>query len=529
MRSNIGAMLTQRLAADEESARRRAELKAARENGEGGAYEVNGDVFNLACDDDDITGSNVLPLARNAHVVSAYVNDALDSLRAAGFNFDDISSTGAAPGLPPPLLLSGRTSDEVEADKAEVRRGQDEGDAQTFMKEFAAKLEQSDKNACTAQPEETPAPDLTSYDPIAMEPYIRDLRSKSQSGLTEDAKNKMNERRRVTNERVAATDVGRASVNQHDAVRLIAEEYGLNRKQRLAFFIFGNAWMARNGSPNPDALRLHVSGGAGSGKSYILAAISSLVHCPALKGVVQPGGLLTVAFQGKQAASVGGTTVHSVCDIATHQKGALDNTDDQTGLSAKKTQRWAQLGDGAIAMEEISMISCKLLGKMQQAAASVRPSGASLPYAGFICITFGDLNQLEPVGAKSVSYGATNTTLLAALTDTQRSGRSNFMAGNASVVLDETNNRFDPTYAPIMDRLLHGECTLDDLAKINARVIGGPVHLLNGSLGMTDCWQAQTITFRNKARPIYLSSCSNPKLYFVTSTFFQRSNLNSCP
>eukprot|EP00752_Nemacystus_decipiens_P012803 g11338.t1 len=327
-------------------------------------------------------------------------------------------------------------------------------------------------------------------------------KKKSQSGLTEEAKDKLNARRRATNERVAATDVGRASVYQHDAVKRIAEEYGLNRKQRLAFFIFGNAWMARNGSPNPDALRLHVSGGAGSGKSYVLAAIDSLVHCPALKGVVEPGGLLTVAFQGKQAAGVGGSTVHSVCDIGTRKKGTMDNTVGQSGLSAKKTGRWAQVGDGAVCMEEISMIGCNLLGKTHEAAVSVRPSGAGLPLAGLICVTFGDLNQLEPVGAKSVSYGAADSTRLNDLTNTERVGRANFMAANASVVLDETNNRFSSSYAPIMDRLLHGECTLDDLAKINARVLGSPAHLHNGSLGMTDCWMAQTITFRNKGETI---------------------------
>lgn len=516
MRSNIRAMLTQRLAADEETARRRAELLAARERGEAGAYEVNGDVFNLACDDDDTTGTNVLPTATNAHRVSAYVNDALGSVRAAGFSFDDSPSTCDTPGLPPPSLLSGRTHDQVQADRAEVRLGQDEIEAQKFMSDFAAKLAKADTTACAAPPEEPPVHDADSYNPATMEPYIRDLRSKSQSGLAEEAKNKMNERIRATNERVAATDVGRASVYQYDAINRIAEEFGLNRKQRLAFFIFGNAWMARNGSPNPNALRLHVSGGAGSGKSYVLAAINSLIECPALKGVVQPGGLLTVAFQSKQVASVGGSTVHSVCDIGTRQKGTMDKTDGQAGLSANKTQRWAQLMDGAIAMEEVSMISCKLLGKMHEAAVSVRPSGASLPHAGYICVTFGDLNQLEPVGALSVSHGAADSTRLDGLSNTQRVGRANFMAANASVVLDETNNRFSPTYAPIMNRLLHGECTFDDLDKINARVIGGPIHLQNASLGMTDCWMAQTITFRNKVFLYAMLFQSFAVLFFVS-------------
>ena len=118
--------------------------------------------------------------------------------------------------------------------------------------------------------------------------------------------------------------------------------------------------------------------------------------------------------------------------------------------------------------------------------------------------------KLEPVEAKSVSYGAANSTRLDDLTNTQRIGRANFMAANASIVLDETNNRFSSTYAPIMDRLLHGECTLDDLDKINARVIGGPVHLQNGSLGMTDCWMAQTITFRNKVFRMYLLEVAAP-------------------
>ena len=95
--------------------------------------------------------------------------------------------------------------------------------------------------------------------------------------------------------------------------------------------------------------------------------------------------------------------------------------------------------------------------------------------------------------------------MLSGLTNTQRVGRSNFWAANASVVLDETNNRFSASFAPIMDRLLHGECTKADLDAINARVLNGPVHLLDGSprkLTMKDCWMAQTITFRNKVRPI---------------------------
>lgn len=237
----------------------------------------------------------------------------------------------------------------------------------------------------------------------------------------------------------------------------------------------------------------------------------------------------------------------------------MDNTQGQSGLSPSKARRWAHVKDGCIAMEEVSMISCHLQGCMQKAAASLRPSAASLPYAGLICVTFGDLNQvrlsagiiintwgtflfhrpslanpfpplqhhntdlshapvrelfsisqLEPVGYKPVSHGAADSGNLAELTDTELMGRSNFWGANASVVLDETNNRFSPTYAPIMDRLLRGECTLADVDAINSRVINSPTRLEDGSIGkisMEDCWMAQTITFRNKARTILLPTC----------------------
>ena len=259
----------------------------------------------------------------------------------------------------------------------------------------------------------------------------------------------------------------------------------------------------------------------------------------------------------------------------------MDNTQGQSGLSPAKARRWTHVKDGCIAMEEVSMISCHLQGCMQKAAASLRPSAASLPYAGLICVTFGDLNQvrlffhllhrdlgaflthcprqtnpigvsgttitqhqprscppshlfsisqLEPVGYKPVSHGAADSSTLAALTDTELMGRSNFWGANASVILDETNNRFSPTYAPIMDRLLRGECTLADVDAINSRVINKPTRLEDGSFGkitMEDCWMAQTITFRNKARTIFFATCihNEPSPMHIRTSNFKASRL----
>lgn len=233
------------------------------------------------------------------------------------------------------------------------------------------------------------------YSAAALDPYLVKLRKGCHTGLSADSVEAIAKKRDEVNAAILASNVGATYPHQHDAVRRIADEFGLNRQQPLAFFIFGAAWIGRGAVPTADSLRLHVSGGAGSGKSYVLKAIKALVDCPALSGVVRPGGLLTVAFQGKQAASVGGATVHSVADVPRGDKskdGLLDNTDGQSTLDEGKAARWRN--KEVLAIEKVSMVPCKLMGYLQKSAASVRPSWASLPYAGMICVTFGDLDQV---------------------------------------------------------------------------------------------------------------------------------------
>lgn len=62
-------------------------------------------------------------------------------------------------------------------------------------------------------------------------------------------------------------------------------------------------------------------------------------------------------------------------------------------------------------------------------------------------------------------------------------------------MLDEDNNRFSKAYAPVMQRLLGGECTSKDVDYLNTRVLDGI------NLSVRDCWDAKFITFRNKVNP----------------------------
>ena len=170
--------------------------------------------------------------------------------------------------------------------------------------------------------------------------------------------------------------------------------FGLNRKQRLAFYIFANGLLAQCRPDPPPALRLYIGGGADNGKTHVLRAIRAFVDSPTVLQLLPRARLLTVAFQGKQAAVVGGTTVHSVCPNTDDTDGCLSgNHEGQSKLPAKKAALWK--GDIILAIEEISMISCNLLVRLHNTACSMFPTHKGEPFGNRVVVMLGDFNQLR--------------------------------------------------------------------------------------------------------------------------------------
>ena len=236
-----------------------------------------------------------------------------------------------------------------------------------------------------------------------MDPFLLDLRSVSQVELSDDKIQATDSKRSATNEAVATTDIGQTTHLQHPAVQRIAKEFRLNRKQRQAFCLFGYAWLSRNKAYSLEAFPLHIGGGTGTGQPQALQKIKALIECLAVRGVAPAGRLHTVAFQRKQAASVSGTTVHSVCDPTPRSKKGGDEStlsgshDGQKPLPAKKAVHWD--GVAVLAIEEVSMVSFNSLRALQKAICSVNPKQAGLPFAGLIAVFIGDFNQLKPVNS----------------------------------------------------------------------------------------------------------------------------------
>lgn len=191
------------------------------------------------------------------------------------------------------------------------------------------------------------------------------------------------------------------------------------------------------------------------------------------------------------------------------------------------------------------MIGCELLVRLHNTACSMFPMHKGEPFGNRLTIMLGDFNQLRyidppfildvrvrfftygshenafhcnkcacqrkfkhvsielrycvhvsflsPVKAKSLAHGAGVASKRHKMSITQRYGAALFRSANACVMLDESN-RFDPIYAPIMERCLHSKCTEDDVKLLNSRLMGAGT-----SRNASSCYDGRVIAFRNKA------------------------------
>ncbi|CAB1096245.1 unnamed protein product [Ectocarpus sp. CCAP 1310/34] len=125
-------------------------------------------------------------------------------------------------------------------------------------------------------PNADPHPPTNHSDPVAIEPYLVQLHETLCAGLSQSSVIASNARRNRNNQEVARTDMGAAELSQHPVAFRIAQEFGLNREQRFAFYIFANCMFAKKRSHSP-ALILYIGGGAGAEKSWVLKAIKTFI------------------------------------------------------------------------------------------------------------------------------------------------------------------------------------------------------------------------------------------------------------
>lgn len=261
-RLNIKGMLAQRLAADDEAAKRSAQRGALPERSHPSGMSTEGEEILGDYSNDDVN-INVIPSSIQRTNIIIFVKEAFRSFLKDGFGKDD----SAAPSSSSSPLLSGRTHAEAERDLARVVGGPGIPSVKLAMDRQESDLENmttsraSSLSASTPQPLPSAPLPLSPSDATILQPYLINLRNASNMGASESVRCDRDAKRRSTNDAVANTDVGAASRLQHSVAFSIAQEFGLNRKQRLAFYIFVNGLLAQNSSSPPEALRLYIGGG----------------------------------------------------------------------------------------------------------------------------------------------------------------------------------------------------------------------------------------------------------------------------
>ena len=137
---------------------------------------------------------------------------------------------------------------------------------------------------------------------------------------------------------------------------------------------------------------IFVTGGAGSGKSYLLNF---------LKRNYGGAGLAITASTGIAAVNIGGSTIHSWAGI-----GLANMPIDQivenifSGKFSRIRRRIKQAR--ALAIDEISMISAEVFEILDQVFRRVRENNA--PMGGIQILLFGDFLQLPPINRNGGNF-----------------------------------------------------------------------------------------------------------------------------
>ena len=143
-----------------------------------------------------------------------------------------------------------------------------------------------------------------------------------------------------------------------------------------------------------DGKNILVTGGAGTGKSFILNFIKKKYS-----GI----GLEVTASTGIASVNIGGSTIYSWAGIGLGNLPAqqiIENLLSARGSKARHRIKKTKI----LAIDEISMISANLLGLLDLVFKAVRNS--NLPMGGMQVLFFGDFLQLPPVnkGGEEVSF-----------------------------------------------------------------------------------------------------------------------------
>jgi ATP-dependent DNA helicase PIF1 len=182
----------------------------------------------------------------------------------------------------------------------------------------------------------------------------------------------------------------------------------LEPKQRLMYDVSINHYEAYLSGRNPPQQLLSLDGQGGTGKTYLIACITSALARMAADAN-QPNPLVRCAPTGVSAHLINGRTIHSQFTIP-----ILPRNGQLEALTASARQQLQAVFQHVkyVIIDEKSMIGLSVLSWVHTRCGEAFPVKASFPFAGLNMILAGDFWQLPPVGRKALFNLSTKRTLV---------------------------------------------------------------------------------------------------------------------
>jgi hypothetical protein len=205
---------------------------------------------------------------------------------------------------------------------------------------------------------------------------------------------------------------------------------------------------------------LYVGGCGGTGKTQVINAILYGMELLSLRGRT-----CVTASTGAAAAHIKGQTVHSAVGI-TGQRKTLS-------LSPIKVTTLQNLLRGIVLFiaDEISMVSTKLLGQVNQNCAKIfeLPTSGSAVFGGVpVVLVFGDFFQFPPVGGEPLWTSRP----LQSFPDLEREGWDTWRKFNQVIILTEClRQKEDQPYQELLQRARAVTMTQEDVDLLNTHTI----------------------------------------------------------
>ncbi|KAM4067595.1 PIF1-like helicase [Hirsutella rhossiliensis] len=165
----------------------------------------------------------------------------------------------------------------------------------------------------------------------------------------------------------------------------------LNPQQRLVYDTFMGHFQAQNSTQ----LLLHVDGGGGTGKSFLIKVLSSHLQAAALPN---PSPICRVAPTGVASNQIQGSTIHSLLRLPVG--GAFTDLPPADAAALQSRLRHVKY----LVIDEKSMLGIEQLARIDSRLRQAFPQRSLEFFGGVSVLLVGDFFQLPPVRRGQVAY-----------------------------------------------------------------------------------------------------------------------------